>query len=260
MATKLTLKRSGAVLGGVAALAIAAAGCGSSGDSSATTTGKATAALPHGSERVKLDPANFTTKIDNPYWPMRPGSRWVSHESDPSGGGVQRVDTTVTNRTKMLGGVKTRVVHDVLHQGGKLVEDTYDWYAQDRAGNIRYFGEDTKEYDAGKVSTKGSWATGVHGAQPGVVVPAHPAAGMSYRQEYSAGSAEDAARVLSVDEQVQVPYGHFTGAMLTKDYTAIEPKVLEYKLYAKGVGPVLTFAVSGGGGDEKLVSFHKGRG
>ena len=214
--------------------------------------------LPQGAEPVALDPADFTTDIDNPYWPMEPGSRWVYRETAPDGT-RQRVVVTVTKRTKVVAnGVTARVVHDAVTQGGEKIEVTDDWYAQDCAGNVWYLGEKTAEYDDGKVvSRAGSWEAGVAGAQPGVIVPAQPTVGLRYRQEYLAGEAEDRARVLSVDEQVEVPFGHFDGAMLTKEYTPVEPKALEYKLYAKGVGPVRVYGVSGGGGDEELLSFRK---
>ena len=224
----------------------------------ALTPSASTARLPQGSEPVRLDPARFTTKIDNPYWPMKPGSRWVYRETDAKGH-RQRVDVTVTSRTKVVAGVTARVVHDLVTEGGRRVEDTFDWYAQDTAGNVWYLGEDTKEYERGKVvSTRGSWAAGVGGAQAGVVMPAHPKVGLRYRQEYLRGEAEDSARVLSVDEQAEVPFGHFTGVLMTKDFTPLEPKVLEYKLYARNVGPVLVLAVSGGGGTEELVRYTAG--
>ena len=237
-----------------AALALLA-GCGSDEKGS---TEPAAAGLPQAGEPVDLKPADLTTEIDNPYWPMRPGSRWVSRETDPEGN-AQRVVVTVTDRTKKVAsGATARVVHDVVSEGGRPVEVTDDYYAQDRDGNVWYLGEATKEYEHGKVkTTAGSWEWGVKGAQPGVIVPAAPEPGLQYRQEYLAGEAEDRARVLSVDEQVEVPFGHFEGALLTKEYTPVEPKALEYKLYAKGVGPVRVYGVSGGGGDEELLSFRK---
>ena len=150
-------------------------------------------------------PAEFTTEIDNPYWPMAPGSRWVYRETDGEGG-EQRVEVTVTEDTRTIIGIEARVVHDVVTEDGELVEDTYDWYAQDADGNIWYLGEDTKEYENGKVTTTaGSWEAGVDGAQPGVIVPADPQPGLTYRQEYLAGEAEDAATVLSLDEMVDGP-------------------------------------------------------
>ena len=180
-------------------LLLVGAGCGS----------KSRSSLPTGSESVKLNPADFTTTIDNPYWPMQPRKQ-MGLPGERRSGNVQRVDITVTNTTKIVDGIEARVVHDVVTEDGQLVEDTFDWYAQDKSGNIWYLGEDTKEYENGKVkSTEGSWEAGVDGAQAGVVVPAEPNDGMVYRQEYYKGEAEDAAEVLSVGERVQVPFGTF---------------------------------------------------
>jgi hypothetical protein len=214
-------------------------------------------ALPHGSAPVDLDPADFTVQIDNPYWPMAPGSRWVYREIDREGS-EQRVEVTVTARTKTIAGIEARIVHDVVTEDAEVVEDTHDWYAQDAEGNIWYLGEDTKEYENGKVkSTEGSWQTGVDGAQAGIALPAHPEPGLSYRQEYYAGQAEDAAEVLSVEEQVGVPYGFFDHVLMTRDYTPLEPRLIEHKFYARGVGPVLALTVSGGSSREELLRFEQ---
>ena len=202
---------------------------------------------------MKLDPADFTTNIDNPYWPMRPGSHWVYRETE--NGETQRVDVTVTEKTKVLAGITARVVHDQVTRKGQVLENTYDWYAQDSHGNLWYLGEDTAEYENGKLKTKeGTWSAGVDGAEPGVVVPASPKQGMRYREEYYAGHAEDGAEVLSANSQVQVPYGRFRNAVLTRNFSAIEPTVEEMKLYAKGVGPVMELLVSGGSGRTELLS------
>jgi hypothetical protein len=203
------------------------------------------------------DPADFTPRIDNPYWPMTAGSRWVYRET--GGSAPQRVVVKVTRRTKVVDGITARVVHDVVTEKGRPVEVTDDWYAQDRRGNVWYFGEDTKEYEDGTVvSTAGSWEAGVDGASGGIIMPAQPRVGMRYRQEHAPGVAEDTAQVLSLDEQAEVPAGHFTSLLLTKDFTPLDPKVLEYKLYARGVGPVLVLSASGGGGTERLVRFRPG--
>jgi hypothetical protein len=237
------------IAAGTAAIAIGAAG------GAAATAG---AQLPQGAERVHLNPANFTTKITNPWWPMRPGSRWVYRETDPDGT-RQKVVVTVTRRTKLIAnGVTARVVHDVVTEQGKLVEVTDDWYAQDRRGNIWYLGEATTEYENGKpVSTRGSFEAGVDGAQAGVIMPAHPRPGLRYRQEYYKGHAEDRAKVISLREQAEVPFGHFRPALMTKDVNPLEPKVLEFKFYARGIGPVLAVSVSGGADREELVSYKR---
>jgi hypothetical protein len=237
----------------VATAVLALAACGGGGSK---TTSPSASGLPQGTKPVKLDPTDFTTNIDNPYWPMRPGSHWVYREVE--NGEAQRVDVTVTNQTKTLEGIEARVVHDRVSGNGETLENTYDWYAQDSQGNLWYLGEDTAEYENGKLKTKeGSWAAGVDGAEPGVVVPASPKQGMTYREEYYAGHAEDGAEVLSVNSQVQVPFGRFKDALLTRNFSTIEPTVEEMKLYAKGVGPVMELLVSGGSGRTELLSFER---
>jgi len=199
-------------------------------------------------------PGDFTTRIDNPYLPLRPGTRQVYRETDAEGH-VQKVVVRVTRRTKRVAsGIVGRVVRDTVTEDGQLVEDTFDWYAQDRKGNVWYLGERTTEYEDGKpVSTAGSFEDGVDGARRGIVMLARPRVGREYAQERAPGVAEDRARVLSRDEQVEVPAGHFTDVLLTRDWNPLEPKVSEYKLYAKGVGLVLALGVSGGADREELL-------
>jgi len=221
------------------------AGCGGSGSS----------ALPEGTEVVELDPADFTSEIDNPWMPLRTGSRWVYRETDGEGN-VQRVEVTVLDETREVIGIEVRIVHDLVTEDGERVEDTYDWYAQDSDGNVWYFGEDTKEFENGKVSTRaGSWEAGVDGAQPGILIPGEPSVGMKYRQEYDEGEAEDAAQVLSLEEKVEVPHGTFDAVVMTKDFTPLEPDILEHKFFARGVGMVLALTISGGSDREELVEY-----
>jgi len=246
----------------VALLALAACGgseerAGENATSSGTTEEAAAPSLPQGDEPFELDPADFVATVDNPYWPMAPGSRWVYRETDGKGG-VQKVVVTVTNRAKTILGIQATVVHDVVSEDGQVIEDTYDWYAQDRWGNVWYLGEDTTEYEDGKASTAGSWEAGVDGAQAGVLLPGEPEVGLAYRQEYYAGEAEDAGEILSLDERAQVPFGAFEGVLMTKDWTPLEPKLIEHKFYATGIGPVLAFTVSGGSDREELLSFEPG--
>jgi hypothetical protein len=219
----------------------------------AVTPAMGATSLPQGSEPVNLDPADFTTRIDNPYFPLVRGDRYVYRETD--GKTKEKVVLSVSRKTKLIAnGITARIVHDRVTEHGKVVEDTFDWYAQDSDGNVWYLGEDTVECRKGKVKNhSGSFEAGVDGAQPGVIMPADPEPGLEYRQEYYAGEAEDRAEVLSIDEQVQSPYGHFTNALLTKDLVPLEPKVSEYKIYAPAVGMVVAVKTSGGSGREELL-------
>jgi hypothetical protein len=226
----------------VAALVVVAAGCG----------GNDAGELPQGSDPVEIDPSRFSAAIDHPYWPMPPGTVWVYREGD------QRIEVTVTERTRTVMGVETRVVHDLVTEDGVPVEDTFDWYAQDDDGNLWYFGEDTTEFEDGEpAGHAGAWEAGVDGALPGILLPAEPEVGMTYRQEYDAGEAEDRAEVLSLDEDVNVPFGDFSGALETEDTTPLEPDVVEHKYYARDVGPVLAMTVGGEGEREELVGFSR---
>jgi hypothetical protein len=146
------------------------------------------------------------------------------------------------------------VVHDVVSINSQVIEDTYDWYAQDTAGNVWYFGEDTKEYENGVlVSTEGSWEAGVDGAKPGIVMYAiQPALGLPYRQEYYVCEAEDMAEVVSLSEAVVVQYGNFNDCLKTREFTPLEPDVNEYKYYAQGIGMVLEVDVASGARTELI--------
>jgi hypothetical protein len=194
--------------------------------------GIVSAAKPY---KAAIDPANFKSKVDNPYFPLEPGTVWKYVEK--AGGETMENEVTVTHNTKMIMGVKCVVVHDVVTQKGRIKEDTYDWYAQDKQGTVWYFGEATKEFkEGGALDTKGSWEGGVNG-QPGIIMPAHPAPGEPYRQEYSPNNAEDMGQVVAVNETITVPAGTFKDCVKTKDWSMLEPGN-EYKWYAKGVGVV----------------------
>lgn len=210
--------------------------------------------LPEGGEPLDLDPASFTVEIDNPYWPMEPGTRWTYREIDGEGTELEVVVTATSETKEIANGVTARVVRDTVSEDGAVVEDTFDWYAQDADGNIWYLGEDTAELEKGEVTSRGgSFEAGVDGALAGVAVPANPVDDLRYRQEYYAGEAEDHGEVIGVDEQAEVPAGHYEHVLMTKDTIPIEPKVLELKFYAPEVGPVLAIGVSGGGDREELL-------
>jgi hypothetical protein len=218
--------------------------------------------LPVGRQHVNLNPADFTTKIDNPYYPLRAGDRKVWRETAPDGTRQKIVDQ-VTNRTKVIAdGIRARVVlARVTNRAGKVVETTEEWFAQDRAGNVWYFGEDTAKYENGKVNREGSFEAGADGAEPGVQMPAHPKTGMIFRLEggFKSG-AGDHTEILSVGkEQVQVPYGHFRRVIMNRDFTPLNRNVAELWFYAKGVGGVLAIDISDGDSREELVRFRRGR-
>jgi hypothetical protein len=193
-----------------------------------------------------IDPSEFTTTIDNEYFPLKAGTTFIYQ------GGAERSEMSVTHHTKKVMGVKCVVVDHKEWEGDKLIEKTYDWFAQDNKGTVWYFGEDTKEYENGEVvSTKGSWEAGVDGAEPGIIMQAHPKVGQSYRQEYYKGEAEDMAKVLRLNDSVTVPYGSFDEVLVTKEWTPLEPSYHEHKYYARGVGHVY-------GGGLELVAVKSG--
>jgi hypothetical protein len=179
--------------------------------------------------------ADFVSAVDNKYLSYLPGTvlRYVDTDKNV-------VEQDVLADTKTLLGVKVTVVHDFSKtESGQLLEDTYDYFAQDKAGNVWYFGEDTKAYSGTMVSTAGSWAAGEGCAQPGIVMRGNPQVGDSYRQEYRAGEAEDEADIVSVTEKVTVPYGTFEGCVKTREHTALAPGDVENKYYCPGAGEVL---------------------
>ena len=152
---------------------------------------------------VAINPVDFDDEIDNPYLPLRPGSVWIYR-------GEEALDIVrVTDKTKTILGVETTVVLDVAFSEGEVVEKTFDWFAQDEDGNVWYFGEDTKEFEDGRVvSTEGSWEAGVDGAKPGIVMQADPQVGQNYAQEDAPGVAEDEATVLSLQVEEESPSAH----------------------------------------------------
>jgi hypothetical protein len=224
---------------GLAALALA--GCGS--------TKHDTAQPP------KYD--RFTANVTNPWFPLRPGS--VSVYRGVKDGEPSREVMTVTHRTKVIAGAACVVARDLLYLRGKLEERTTDWYTQDPRGNVWYFGERTAELDEhGQVkNTSGSWQAGVDGAIPGVFMFAHPSVGKSARQEYLKGQAEDHFQVLKIGVPVQVSYRSFGTTLLTKEWTPLEPGVIDHKFYARGIGTVLEVTAKGPLERNELVSFRR---
>lgn len=187
---------------------------------------------------------NFAGGVQNPYFPLVPGTVLVYRQDTPDG--VETDTVTVTHDTKMILGVTTFVVHDAVFLNGVLKEDTFDWYAPDKDGNVWYFGEDTKELGP-PVSTVGSWEAGKNGAEAGIIMLAHPQMGDTYFQENSPGVVADQARVKGLDETATVQYGTFTGCIKTQEWTQLEPGNRAFKFYASGFGTVLEVPNQGGG-------------
>jgi hypothetical protein len=202
-------------------------------------------AMAAASKAPDFDPKDFVARVDNRYFPLRPGTRFIYRGTED--GEREKVVTDVTHRHKTILGVKVVVVLDRVFLSGTLKEQTLDWYAQDEDGNVWYFGEDSKEFENGQViSTAGSWEAGKNGARAGVIMLAHPHPGQSYQQEFAAGVAEDRARVLSVNARVSVPFGSFKHCLKTAETTPLEPGAKEIKLNCPGVGFVKGDDVSGG--------------
>ena len=202
-----------------------------------------------------FDAKNFpqSTTINNRYFPLVPGATFV-YES--TRGPREHDEFFVTHDTKKILKVDCVVVRDTASVAGEVVEDTFDFFAQDKGGNVWYMGEDTKQYKNGVlVGTAGSWQAGVNNATPGFIMEGEPLVGDAYRQENSPGVAEDTAQVLSLTASVSVPYGSWQGNVLvTSECSPLEPKVTEEKSYALDVGLVRTLTVKGGSGESVLVA------
>jgi hypothetical protein len=200
---------------------------------------------------------HFSAKVTNPWFPLRPASQWVYRgvkDGEPS-----RDVVRVTGLVRVIDGAPTIAVSDRLYLGGRLEERTTDWYSQDERGTVWYFGENTAELDKrGNVrTTEGSWTAGVGGAKAGIFMPAHPKPGQSAEQEFLKGQAEDHFQVLRLGVPVSVPYGSSRHALLTKEWTPLEPKVLDHKYYERGIGTVLEQTVKGGDERNALVSYRR---
>jgi hypothetical protein len=200
-----------------------------------------------------INPADFVGEVDNKFFPLHPGTTFF-YEGSKEGVPSSTV-TEVTHQIKKILDVNCTVVHDRGFENGVLAEDTFDYYAQDKFGNVWYFGEDTKELDANGnvISTEGSFEAGVNGAQPGIIMEADPRVGDHYFQENAPGVAQDEAQVRSLDKSACVPYGCFDDLLLTRESTQLEKGVVEHKYYAENVGFILGLLVKGGDERTELV-------
>jgi hypothetical protein len=211
-----------------------------------TNSRNATPPTPRASE--------FTARVDNPWYPLKPGTIYT-YRGVKDGQSARDV-LTVTRQTRPIDGVPCVVIQDRLYLSGHLGERTTEWYSQDKQGNVWYFGENTAELDKnGHVTnTNGTWRAGVKGARAGIFMFAQPMVGRSAQQEFSRGQAEDHFQVVSMRASVKVPYGSSTQAMLTKEWTPLEPGTIDHKLYVRGIGTVLEQTVKGGTERAALIS------
>jgi hypothetical protein len=236
----------------LAALAAAVATVGGISAVSASARGPAPSA-----KGVTVDPGQFNNPQQNPYFPLQPAT--VSRYRGTEDGDKYRERVVVTHRTKVIQGVTTTVVSDILRRAdGSLAEKTRDWYAPDNDGNVWYFGEATATYDEhGHIeSREGSWQAGVRGAVAGTIMPADPRPTDAYRQEFYRGHAEDQAWIVQRNASTTVPYGTLHHLVRSFEWTRLEKKVLSLKLYAPGLGIVRENDMSGGNESFVLVSVH----
>jgi len=204
-------------------------------------------------QALDINPNDFVSEVDNPYFPLAPGTTFI-YEGETEGVPT-RDEMTVTRETKDILGVTTTVVHHISYEDGVLIEDTFDWFAQDKDGNVWYFGEDTKELDedGNVISTEGSWEAGVNGAEPGIIMLANPKKGNKYQQESAPDVAEDMAQVIGFEDSLCVSYGCFENVLVTKEWSPLERGVVENKYYAEGVGFIFGDMVKGGDEQSELV-------
>ena len=258
------MKANRSIISSLVAIGLVGAACHSSGGKAANTTPPSSSAASSPSAsgyHPVIDSANFTAVVNNAWFPLKPGSKYV-YQGVKDGEQVRDV-TTVTNGVQKVDGVPCVVVKDQLfHADGSLVEDTSDFYTQDLQGNVWYFGEVTAALDdhGNLTDTEGSWLAGEDGAQPGIFMEANPTVGHSFRQEYYAGHAEDQFSVLDLAATVSTPFRSFGSTLLTQETTVLEPSVVDHKNYAKGIGEVAELQVQGPQPPEelKLVSFTSG--
>jgi hypothetical protein len=196
-------------------------------------------------------PSSFSARVDNPWFPLLRGTRWVY--TGVKDGKQTRDVVRVTSRIKTIEGVPCVSVSDRLYMGGRLEERTTDWYSQDSRGNVWYFGENTAELDShGHVtSTEGTWRAGVDGAKAGIYIPGHPRLGQTGRQEFLKGHAEDHFKVIGLFSTVS-PRGA-ANTLLTKEWTPLEPKVIDHKMYVRGIGTVLEQSQRGANERNELI-------
>ncbi|CAN5491400.1 hypothetical protein BH20ACT2_BH20ACT2_17830 [soil metagenome] len=252
-----------------AILAVLTTACGESTPTRAAAPATSTTNSPDASDAPVIDPGDpsdhpplpdateFVAVVDNPYLPFAPGTTWVYEGT--SEGETERIEIEVLAERKEIQGISATIVRDTVYVGGELVEDTFDWFAQDRDGNVWYLGEDVKDYERGEVvSTAGSFEAGSDGALAGIVMPTEPRVGHAFRQELYPGEAEDMAEILQVDARSTVAAGTYDDVVVTRDWNPLDPHPIEEKHYARGVGLIFETHTRGPAGSVELLEFTPG--
>jgi hypothetical protein len=250
---RIPAKAALAVVAALASACSSSVGTTPSGSPAPSSAPASTLAPIHGTYSPTIDPTNFVGSIDNPYWPLRPGT---TYRYEGVRGHTPQTDIeVVTHETVRILGITCTVVRDTVLEHGVPIERTLDWYAQDRQGNVWYMGEDSFERKGGRfVKASDSWKSGVDGAEPGIIMPAAPVPGEAYRQEYyPPGEALDQARVISLNGMITVPYGTFGELLVTSERSPLEPQT-EQKYYARGLGEVEERVMQGHHEEFQLVS------
>ena len=185
---------------------------------------------------VSLSKFTNSTNVTNPYFPVPSGKKYIYEGQTEDV--LERIEEIRLATTKIILGIKCIIVNFKAYENGKLIEEAFDWYAQDNIGNVWYFGEAVDNYnpDGSFKDHEGSWEAGVDGAKPGIIMPANPRTGMKYREEYYPGEAEDEAQILSTKKTVTIPLGTYNNCIKTRNWTRLERGINENKYYAPGVG------------------------
>jgi hypothetical protein len=207
-----------------------------------------------GSANAGVDPADFSSPVNNPYFPLKPGTVFLYKGAEGNDRLVERL--RVTRRQHDIEGVSTTVISDILHANGRLQEKTTDWYADDNSGNTWYFGERTATYhpNGTVASREGTWRAGLNGGVAGIIMPVDPTITDAYRQEFLKGHAEDQAWIVATHEQLRVPYGKLDQIVRSYEWTRLEPNVVSVKFYAPHLGIVSERDVAGGTENLELVN------
>jgi hypothetical protein len=224
---------------------LSAAACGAqSGSKEDGSKHTQTAPLTGSAEDFERARFDDPTHIDNKWLPLKPGIQLVYEGSaivDEGGRQTRRVVTTVTDLSKVIGGVRTLVILETDYTAGQLSEPEIVFFAQDNAGNVWLVGEYPEEYENGKFDKAPAWISGQKGARAGIAMLAEPRLGTpDYAQGFAPRPVDftDRARVYKTGQQTRVPVSSYKYVLVTEEFNPDEPGAFQLKYYAPGVGNV----------------------